>query len=58
MADDTESADRDEAERYRAAAEATLEQLEWCIGYLHRINKSALASALARNQSQIRKQLR
>jgi hypothetical protein len=59
MADDSNSTDRSqaEAERYRAAAEAALDQLDWCISYLHRIRKSPLATALARNQAQIRKQL-
>jgi len=49
---------RDEAERYREAAEATLEQLDWCIGYLHRIRKPALADALSRNRAEIRRRLR
>lgn len=62
MADRNDSRDRSraeeaEAERYRVAAEAALEQLDWCIAYLHRIKKSPIASALARNQSQIRRQL-
>jgi len=47
-----------DAERYREAAEATLEQLDWCIGYLHRIRKPALADALARNRAEIRRRLR
>ena len=47
-----------EAERYRAAAEATLEQLDWCVAYLHRIRKPRLAAALARNRSEIRRQLK
>jgi hypothetical protein len=49
---------RVDAERYREAAEATLEQLDWCIGYLHRIRKPALADALARNRAEIRRRLR
>jgi hypothetical protein len=62
MTDNSDSMDRsqtleDDAERYRAAAEATLDQLDWCIAYLHRIRKSPIATALARNQSQIRRQL-
>jgi hypothetical protein len=48
----------EEAERFRRAAEEALGQLEWCIGYLHRIHKNSLASALARNRSAIREQLR
>ena len=47
-----------EGERYRAAAEATLEQLDWCVAYLHRIRKPRLAAALARNRSEIRRQLK
>jgi hypothetical protein len=47
-----------DAERYREAAEAALDQLDWCIGYLHRIRKSPLADALARNRSEIRRRLR
>jgi hypothetical protein len=48
---------RIDAERYREAAEAALDQLDWCIGYLHRIRKSAIADALARNRSEIRSRL-
>jgi hypothetical protein len=47
-----------EQERYRLAATAALEQLEWTIGYLHRLRKSELASALDRNRKQIAKRLR
>ena len=62
MAHDTDNTDGGEGreadgERYRAAAEAALDQLDWCIAYLHRIKKSPIATALARNRSQIRKQL-
>ena len=62
MARDADTTDRSparqaDAERYHAAAEAALEQLDWCIAYLHRIKKSPIASALARNQSQIRRQI-
>jgi hypothetical protein len=48
---------RDDAGRYRAAAEATLDQLDWCIEYLHRIRKPRIAAVLAQNRSEIRKQL-
>jgi len=48
---------RDEVERYRRAAEDALEQLNWCIGYLHGASKGQIAAALARNRSQIREQL-
>lgn len=49
--------DLDEAERYRRAAEDALQQLDWCIGYLHGIRKTRLSRALARNRSYIRTQL-
>ena len=54
----TDNSQPGDAERYREAAEATLDQLDWCIGYLHRIRKPALADALARNRSEIRRRLR
>ena len=47
----------DEVERYRRAAEDALQQLDWCIGYLHGIRKVDISRALARNRSQIRTQL-
>jgi len=48
---------RGEAERYRRAAEDALEQLDWCIGYLHATNHMRIAAALARNRSFIRERL-
>jgi hypothetical protein len=54
MAD--EKADGD-AERYRQAAEDALQQLDWCIGYLHGIRKVKISRALARNRSYIRTNL-
>ena len=61
MAPDSDTDDRPhlrqpDADHYRAAAEATLEQLDWCVAYLHRIRKPHLAAALARNRSEIRRQ--
>jgi hypothetical protein len=51
--------DRDrEIEGYRQAAIATLEQLEWIIGYLRKILKPELAEALERNRKQIVEKLR
>ena len=47
----------DEMERYRQAAEDALQQLEWCIGYLHGIKKVGISRALAKNRSHIRTQL-
>jgi hypothetical protein len=46
-----------ETERYRRAAEDALQQLDWCIGYLHGIRKTGISRALARNRSYIRTQL-
>jgi hypothetical protein len=48
---------RVDAERYREAAEATLEQLDWCIGYLHGLRKVEISRALARNRGVIRTHL-
>ena len=47
----------DEMERYRRAAEDALQQLDWCIGYLHGSNKANIAAALSKNRSYIRKEL-
>ena len=47
----------DELERYRQAAEDALQQLDWCIGYLHGIRKVDISRALARNRTQIRTRL-
>jgi hypothetical protein len=63
MADTAEQNERPraghpDAERYREAAEAALDQLDWCVGYLHRIRKPELAEALAQNRSEIRRRLR
>jgi hypothetical protein len=50
--------DRDwEVERYRRAAEDALQQLDWCIGYLHGIRKVQVSKALAKNRSYIRNNL-
>ena len=46
-----------EAERYRAAAELALDQLQWSINYLYSIRKPALARRLNRNREHIRAQL-
>ena len=39
--------------RYRAAAEAALDQLDWSIGYLARIQKGGHARIIAANRNQI-----
>jgi hypothetical protein len=46
--------DDDETARYRRAAEDALQQLDWCIGYLHGIRKTAISRSLSRNRSHIR----
>ena len=46
-----------ETERYRRAAEDALQQLDWCIGYLHGLRKVDISRALAKNRSYIRTQL-
>ena len=53
MADDRNS----ETERYRRAADDALQQLDWCIGYLHGIRKVDISRALAKNRSFIRSRL-
>jgi len=49
---------QDEVERYRRAAEETLDQLQWCIEYLHRIGKSRIADVIAKNHRLIRTRMR
>jgi hypothetical protein len=46
-----------ELERYRQASEDALQQLDWCIGYMHGSNKLRIAKALARNRAFIRTNL-
>ena len=45
------------ASRYRRAADDTLEQLEWCINYLHRIRKPKIADALDANRRAIKQRM-
>jgi hypothetical protein len=49
--------DRPGTEQYRQAAEDALQQLDWCIGYLHGIHKVEISRALARNRGVIRTHL-
>ncbi|HKE79612.1 MAG TPA: hypothetical protein VKB54_09900 [Solirubrobacteraceae bacterium] len=42
-----------EVERYREAATAALEQLEWSVGYLRALHRPELANELDRNRKQI-----
>ena len=48
---------RGDAERYRRAAEEALEQIDFCIRYLRRIQKRQLAARLAQNRDWIRRSL-
>ena len=48
---------RDETERYRQAAEDALQQLDWCIGYLHGIHKTKISTQLAKNRTHIKRDL-
>jgi hypothetical protein len=57
MADDAADRNQDDSERYRRAAEDALQQLDWCIGYLHGIRKLRISRALARNRGFIRTRL-
>jgi hypothetical protein len=57
MAEDRTESVRRETERYRTAAEEALNQLDWCIAYLHRIRKPAIAAALHRNRSEIKRRM-
>jgi len=54
---DSIGAPDDELERWRRAAEDTLQQLDWAIGYLHGIGKDSEARALAANRRVIRRRL-
>jgi hypothetical protein len=47
----------DSEERYRQAAEDALQQLDWCIGYLHGIRKTPISRQLAKNRSYIKRNL-
>jgi len=49
--------DMDELERYRRAAEDALQQLDWCIGYLHGLRKNAEARMLSKNRQTTRTRL-
>jgi hypothetical protein len=47
----------DDTDRYQQAAHDALEQLDWCIGYLHGIHKTKISSQLARNRAYIKRNL-
>ena len=42
-----------EAERYRKATHMTLEQIDWCVEYLHSLRKTRISRQLAKNRSAI-----
>ena len=46
-----------EIERYRQASEDALQQLDWCIGYMHGSGKRGIARSLSRNRAYIRTHL-
>jgi hypothetical protein len=41
------------AERYRKAAQLAIEQLDWCINYMHRIQRPQIGDVLRRNRDTI-----
>ena len=47
-----------ETKRYRAAAMQALEQLQWCVNYLYRLQRPQIARSLERNRAQIIKRAR
>ena len=57
MAEQTVDLSQEDAERYRHAAEDALQQLDWCIGYFHGIQKVEISRVLARNRGFIRRSL-
>jgi hypothetical protein len=48
---------KEEAARYRRAAEETLDQLDWCVEYLYGIRKPGIARAVGKNRSAIRRRM-
>jgi hypothetical protein len=52
-----EPASKDDVRRYRRAAEDALQQLDWCIGYLHGLGKTDMSRVLSQNRSRIRTEL-
>lgn len=50
-------ASQTETDRYRRAAEDALQQIDWCIGYLHGIRKTNLSQQLAKNRNFIKRNL-
>ncbi len=48
----------EEIERYRQAATASLDLLEWVVGYLRRLRKDQIAAALDQNRKKIQASIR
>lgn len=48
---------QNELERHRQASEDALQQLDWCIGYLHGAGKTGIARTLSKNRTYIRTHL-
>lgn len=46
-----------DTDRYQQAAHDALEQLDWCIGYLHGIHKTKISAQLAKNRAHIKRDL-
>lgn len=55
--EDDVRARREEAERYRLAAEEALNQLDWCVNYLYRIRKGSIAQVIEKNRRDIRREM-
>ena len=47
----------DEVERYRHASEDALQQLDWCIGYMHGSGKKGDSASTFKNRAYIRTHL-
>jgi hypothetical protein len=48
---------KSELDEYKRAMDDMFQQLDWCIGYLHGIQKNKVAQALAQNRDYIAKQI-
>jgi hypothetical protein len=48
----------EEAARYERAAQLALDEIDWCVKYLHSIRKYRLAKALDKNRAAINRRLR
>ena len=46
-----------DTERYKKAMDLALQQIDWCVGYLHGIRKTNVSQALARNRLYIAEQI-